>query len=140
MDRIRTGDFVWADMREAFFDGFHRTLPVLAAAGNNLIVEHIVETPAWLERLVKLLDGVDVFVVGLHCPLAELERRERERGDRRIGEAKGDFESIHGFVRYDVEVSSMQSNDQNVRTVIDAWKSRTPPSVFASMREEVGLR
>ena len=97
LDRVKAGDFTWASLRPAFFDGFHRALPPIARAGNNLIVDHIVETPAWMEELVRLLDTVDVYFVGLHCPLPELEKREAARGDRRIGEARHDFETIHRF-------------------------------------------
>ncbi len=79
---------------------------MLAEAGNNLIVEHIIESQAWMQRLVHLLAGLDVFFVGIHCPLPELERRVSERGDRRVGEAKTDFETIHEFGEYDFEVSS----------------------------------
>jgi chloramphenicol 3-O phosphotransferase len=39
----------WQQMRPRFFDGFHRCLPALAAAGNDLIVEHIIEFRAWRE-------------------------------------------------------------------------------------------
>lgn len=130
MDRIRAGDFVWSEMREAFFEGFHRCLPVLATPGNNLIVEHIVETRAWLARLAVLFQGIDVFFVGVHCPLPELERRERERGDRRLGEARADFNSIHEFARFDCEVSSLDPNEENVRAVVDAWRARVAPSAF----------
>ena len=41
----------WQQMRPRFFDGFHRCLPALAAAGNDLIVEHIIEFRAWREDL-----------------------------------------------------------------------------------------
>src|SRR5882757_8544933 len=85
MQRIRSGDFLWPALRPAFFEGFHRCLPALAGAGNNLIVEHIVETEVWMQRLVQILEQFDVFFVGVHCPLPELERRETARGDRRIG-------------------------------------------------------
>ena len=132
-DRIKSGEFPWGDQREAFFEGFHRCLPALAQAGNNLIVEHIIETRAWMDRLVGLLSTVDVFFVGIHCPLPELERRELARGDRRKGEAKADFEITHTFCPYDFEVSSMEPNAKNVAAVIAAWKSRRRPSAFESM-------
>ena len=83
--RIESGEFPWQSLRARFFEGFHRCLPALATAGNNLIVEHIVETEDWMRRLVDLLGPFDVFFVGVHCPLPELERRERQRGDRRSG-------------------------------------------------------
>ena len=69
MDRIRRGDFVWSEMRPAFFDGFHRSLPALVGAGNNLIVEIIFETREWLADVVGLLAPFDVFFVGVHCDL-----------------------------------------------------------------------
>jgi chloramphenicol 3-O phosphotransferase len=131
--RIDAGDFTWQDMRPAFFEGFHRCLPALAGAGNNLIVEHIVETAAWMSRLVRLLSSVDVFFVGVHCPLAELERRERLRGDRRDGEARQDHAVVHTFGTYDLEIDSTRPLDDNVRAVIDGWQRRVRPSAFNRM-------
>jgi chloramphenicol 3-O phosphotransferase len=78
--RDPAGPFAWWEqMRPRFFAGFHRCLPALAAAGNDLIVEHIIEFRAWRADLARLLDGLDVFLVGVHCDLAEIDRRERDR-------------------------------------------------------------
>jgi len=137
-ERIDSGEFPWGEMRLRFFDGFHRCLPALAGAGNNLIVEHIVETEAWMRRLLRLLDQVDVFFVGLHCPLPELERREAERGDRRIGEARADFEITHTFGIYDFEVHTTLPLEENVKAVIAAWNARQHPSAFETMRQSAG--
>jgi chloramphenicol 3-O phosphotransferase len=132
-DRIKRGDFQWADLRPAFFDGFHRCLPALAGAGNNLIVEYIVETPRWLSDLLALLAGCDVFFVGVHCPLAELERRERLRGDRRPGEAKRDYATAHTHCIYDLEIDGTRIADDNADAVIAAWRVRQAPNAFARM-------
>jgi chloramphenicol 3-O phosphotransferase len=83
----------WEQMRPRFFAGFHRCLPALAAAGNDLIVEHIIEFLPWRTELARLLDGLDVFLIGVHCDLAEIDRRERARGDRRIGEGRAHVET-----------------------------------------------
>jgi chloramphenicol 3-O-phosphotransferase len=48
--RIDSGEFRWPQQREAFFDGFHRSIAAFAGAGNPLIVEHIVETGGWVKR------------------------------------------------------------------------------------------
>jgi len=135
-ERIRNGEFPWPAMRPAFFEGFHRCLPALARAGNNLVVEHIVETAAWMSRLVRLLAPIDVFFVGLHCPLAELERREGERGDRRPGEARQDHEVVHAFCRYDLEVDSTRPSGDTADMVIRAWQARARPSAFDRMLVE----
>jgi chloramphenicol 3-O phosphotransferase len=131
--RIESGEFLWRQMRPSFFDGFHRCLPALCEAGNNLIVEHIVETSDWMNRLLRLLGHLDVFFVGLHCSLSELEQREIERGDRRIGQAKLDYETVHTFGTYDLEVTSTESPAQNVEKIICAWKVRQRPSAFDTM-------
>jgi chloramphenicol 3-O phosphotransferase len=131
--RIDSGEFPWRDLRPHFFEGFHRSLPALAMAGNNLIVEHIVETEAWMHRLLRLLCQMDVFFVGVHCPLPELERRERERGNRRLGEARADFETTHTFGTYDFEVLSTLPLEDNVNAVMAAWKIRQHPSAFETM-------
>lgn len=102
--RIRSGEFQWTAMRDAFFEGFEQSLLAYVRCGNNLIVEHIMESRAWLLRLAGLLAGQDVFFVGLHCDLGELERREAARGDRRIGDARRDFHQVHSYCRYDAEL------------------------------------
>lgn len=133
MQRIERGDFKWSEMRSAFFSGFHQSLPAFAAAGNNLIVEHIVETEAWMLLLLELLHPIDVFFIGVHCPLAELERREIERGDRRIGEARQDFYTAHKFTTYDLEIDSMEPIALNVEKAISSWRTRTRPNAFDYM-------
>ena len=140
MARVRSGEFDWSAMRPAVFDGFHGCLPVLAEAGNNLIVDHIIENEMWMSDLVKLLAGLDVFFVGVHCPLPELERRERERGNRRVGEARTDYQVVHGFAEYDLEIDSMQPCQINVNTLVDAWEARQAPSAFERIAAQKGTK
>lgn len=128
--RIRSGEFDWKTMREAFFEGFHSSLPAYASAGNNLIVEHIIETTAWRQRLVQLLKRFDVFFVGVHCSIEELERRELLRGNRPQGDARRDFENVHLHSIYDLEVDATVEPELNVQSIISAWRSRKHPSAF----------
>jgi chloramphenicol 3-O phosphotransferase len=136
LDRIRSGEFRWPELREAFFEGFHASLPAFAGAGNNLIVEHIVETRAWMKRLAALLAGFDVFLVGVLCPLEELERREAARGDRAAGGGRRDFETIHQHIEYDLEVDGTQGPPANALALIKAWRQRREPSAFARQSSE----
>ncbi len=124
MERIRSGEFVWSEMRGAFFTGFHHCLPALASAGNHLLVEHIFETKAMFDDVTRLLKPFDVFYVGVHCPLTILEQREKERGNRPLGSARHDFETTHTFCTYDMEVDSTQLLEDNVKKIITAWQQR----------------
>jgi len=132
--QIRQGNFSWAAIRPAVFDGLHHCVPALAAAGNNLIFDHIIETKQWLDDLVELLAGFDVFFVGLHCSIEELERREVQRGNRRIGEARADLEIVHRHCSYDLELNSESAAEENATALIDAWERRTRPSAFDKLR------
>jgi chloramphenicol 3-O phosphotransferase len=125
--RIRSKEFDWRALREPFFIGFERSLVAYAEAGNDLIVEHIMESEAWLKRLAMTLAGLDVFFIGVHCPLEELERREIARGDRPLGDARRDFHRIHSYCSYDVEVDGTADAAANADAVIAAWQARPQP-------------
>ncbi len=126
------GAFAWAEQRPRLFDGYHRCVAAMAAAGNNLLVDYVLEEQANLDDLKRFLRPYDVFFVGVHCPLPELERRERERGDRRLGDARSDFERVHRFGDYDFEVDSLLTPESNAARMISAWQGRRRPGVFGT--------
>jgi len=128
--RITSGEFKWPEMRAGFFDGFHQSLAAYAQAGNNLILEHILDTDGWLEELGRLLAPYDVFFVGLQCSREELLRREAERGDRQPGSAEHDLQTIHTGKRYDLELNAQGPVEAIVAGLLECWKSRRSPSVF----------
>lgn len=131
LERFRNGDFAWSDMRAAFFDGFHRSLAAYADAGNNLVLEHILDTEGWMESLQRLLRGHDVFFVAVHCPLPLLMSREAERGDRAPGSAQRDFGTIHAGRRYDLELNSEDGPHANAELLLEAWRSGRRSSDFS---------
>jgi chloramphenicol 3-O phosphotransferase len=136
MDAIRRGAFTWASIRPQVFAGVHQCLPALAAAGNNVIFDYIIETQAALDHLAQVLAGFDVFLVGLHCSLPELERREQERGNRRNGEAALDVQTVHTFTAYDLELNSEHPVKDNATRLIEAWYKRQRPSVFDKLGQQ----
>lgn len=109
--------------RGAFFDGFHRSIAAFASAGLDMLVEHIVERASWRADLDRLLLPFDVFWVGLFAPLKEVERRERARGDRTIGEAREHF-GTHDYCSYHLTVSTTQPGSIVAAQVAQAWHGR----------------
>lgn len=114
------------DERARFFDGFHRSIGAFAEAGNDLLIEHIVEEAAWWSQLQTILRPFDVFWVGVHAPLAEIERRERERGNRSIGEAAYHLKT-HDYCSYDVEVDTTLPQEEVLSTILEGWRNRSKP-------------
>lgn len=117
-----------ADQRERFFDGFHRSITAFADAGNDLIVEHIVEQARWADQLTVLTAHLDMFWVGVHAPLAVLEQRERERGDRQMAEAAYHLKT-HDYCRYDIEVDTTSGPIDAIAAQVGlAWQNRAGPT------------
>jgi len=92
---------------------FRRILDAMAPAvralvdgGNAVIFDHVLHDRAMQESCRKAFDGLDVFSVGVTCAIEILEERERERGDRVLGRARGLAGVVHGFMSYDVMVDT----------------------------------
>jgi chloramphenicol 3-O phosphotransferase len=87
-------------------DGMHRTVAALVAAGLDVIVDHVLLEPTWLEDCLRRWKGYDVLSVGVRCPLDVVIERERARHDRTIGQAEAQFEVVHRGAHYDVEIDT----------------------------------
>ena len=127
LGRFRSGEFAWSNARKAFFDGFHASLAAYADAGNDLILEHILDTEGWLDDLQRRLAGHEVFFVAVHCPLEVLIQREHQRGDRPTGSAARDIETIHVGKVYDLELNSSNGLDANIQSLLAAWRNPGGP-------------
>jgi chloramphenicol 3-O phosphotransferase len=100
-------------------DGMRHAVAALAARGNSLIVDDVMlEGEADIYR--RLLAGCDLRLVGLHAPLEVLEARERARGDREIGLARGQAGRVHRGVVYDLEVDTSQATPDEIAARICA--------------------
>lgn len=128
--RFKSGEFDWRKARPAFFDGFHASLAAYANAGNNLIIEHILDKDDWLDALPGHLTGHDVYFVGVHCALSVLKSREIARANRPIGSAQTDFETIHIGKVYDLEVQSEDGADHNTDLILNGWRTGGRVSSF----------
>ena len=132
--REKSGPFQWwGHRRPRFFDGLQKSIATFAWAGNDLIVDHIIECPEWRVELSQLLRPFDVVLVGVHCELEELERRERVRGDRYLGEGRSHVidDGIHSFGPYDCDVDTTNREPPAVASeVIGCWRRRSMSVLF----------
>jgi chloramphenicol 3-O phosphotransferase len=109
--------------------GFHRVVAGMASAGNDVVVDHILGERWRLADCLQVFAGFPVYLVGVHCALPELERRERARGDRAIGRAALQFPLVHQHLQYDVEVHTDQQTPAECAAQI-AQRMTTPPTAF----------
>ena len=60
-----------------------------------------------------------VLYVGLDAPLDIIEEREKKRGDRMVGGAKGMYHKIHKDVVYDLVLDTHKNSlSENVKTTL----------------------
>ncbi|GHI09797.1 phosphotransferase-like protein [Streptomyces cellostaticus] len=121
--------------------GFHRAVAGMAAAGNNLVVDHPLSRRWRLLDLLDLLVPDDVVLVAVRCPLSELERRERERGDRQPGLAALQYGQVHSHGPHDLDVdTSLLSPQECALRIRDFLPGRPRPTAFARLRQTFGTR
>lgn len=100
-------------------DNFYANLSVLATNPCLLVVDHVLEEHAWFEACKKSLQHKKTYFIGIHCPLEILEERELARGDRSIGIAKGQFDTVHLRKPYALELdSSVATPDECASAII----------------------
>jgi chloramphenicol 3-O phosphotransferase len=87
-------------------DSMAPAVRALVDGGNPAIFDQVLHDRAMHESCRTAFAGLDVFSVGVTCPIDILEARERARGDRVLGRARGLAEVVHGFLTYDVTVDT----------------------------------
>ncbi|MBV7257265.1 AAA family ATPase [Pacificimonas sp. WHA3] len=103
---------------------FHRAVAAMAATG-RIIVDHVMFDPRFWPDWQEALGALPRLTVGVHCDLPELERRERERGDRMIGQARAQINLVHRAPQYDLEVdTSRDSNADCAQKILDLIAAR----------------
>ncbi|MEV7468110.1 AAA family ATPase [Streptomyces kronopolitis] len=129
-----------AAMLRRTWRGYHRAVAGMAAAGNNIIVDHLFSEPWRLHDCLALFRPEDVVLVGVRCPLAELERREQARGDRPPGLAARQFPRVHAHGVYDIECDTGSTSALDcARQIKEFLGRRHSPTAFAQMKASPAL-
>ena len=78
--------------------------------------------PDWA-NWTSALSGVPALWVRAECPLAVCEGRERDRGDRQLGLARGQYASVHLGVAYDMVIDTQDvPPEENARFIIQGMR------------------
>jgi len=85
---------------------YYRSIRACVSAGHNLLVDTGFYSADLVHQCVCELHDLHIWLVGVHCDLAELEWREQARGDRQVGIACEQFYTIHVHAQYDIDVDT----------------------------------
>ena len=99
---------------------YYRSIRACVSAGHNLLVDTGFYSAELIRQFVDELHDLPIWLVGVHCSVAELERREQARRDRQAGTAREQFSIIHAHVQYDIEVDTSEASVEECADQIKA--------------------
>jgi chloramphenicol 3-O phosphotransferase len=114
----------------------YHAIKVISELGMNVVVDDVLINKLWLNRCVELLADHPVYFIKVDCPIEELERREKNRGDRTIGKASSQYQMIHHHGKYDLEVNTFESGITECAELIVKYmyQDRSEPKAFKELR------
>lgn len=89
---------------------FQEVVLALAKMGHHIVIDNVSFGKQQLDEWKKSLKDFRVLWVGVNAPLSVLEQREKERGNRILGSARGQFHKIHVDATYDLEIDTHQAS------------------------------
>lgn len=114
--------------------GYHRAVAALASVGNDVIMDYPLSERWRLADLLGTLAGYDVTLVEVRCSPDELDRRERDRGDRPIGLARSQS-TVYAHGDFDIAVDTTgREPGECARTIVNALGSLRSPKAFDRLR------
>jgi chloramphenicol 3-O phosphotransferase len=115
--------------------GYHRAVAGLVSAGNDVIMDYPLSERWRLDDLLTTLEGYDVTLVEVRCSPAELDRRERARGDRPAGLARSQtLVYQHGDPDIAVDTTTATAIEC-AQAIVRALGTRGSPTAFDRLRD-----
>ena len=114
--------------------GMRAGVAAVARAGNDVITDDVLLDRNWADAWAETLDGLETLFVAVLVPLEVLERRERQRGDRILGESRAQLGVVHHRLSYDVEVDGAGDPLQSARAIARALDQAPRPRALERLR------
>ncbi|MCL2620119.1 MAG: chloramphenicol phosphotransferase CPT family protein [Defluviitaleaceae bacterium] len=107
--------------------GMYRSIKAFSDMGLNVIVDDVFDdSQELLDEVIGVLHDYPVLFVHVTCPLDELVRREKERGDREIGLAESQLPELCPLCQtYDITVDTHNNTKEECADKIIAMLGNT---------------
>ena len=103
---------------------FREVVLALARMGHYLIIDDVSFGKSQVDIWKAALKDFRVLWVSVNAPLSVLEEREKQRGNRILGSARGQFHKVHTDVTYDLEIDTHQSSQEENAEKITTFASK----------------
>lgn len=127
---IHPGDLGYAMLRSMY-----QSAKAMAQNGLCVIIDDVIINQQSLQIAVKTLVDMPTWLVNVFCPKDEAIRREKARGDRRMGMVESQFDHIHAHGQYDLVVNTVeQDTETSVIAIRDMLNQ--PPQALKRLKEQ----
>jgi chloramphenicol 3-O phosphotransferase len=106
----------------------YKTIAMFASSGENMIIDHVLlnnerlksdNGEGTLQDFKKQLADFKIVYVHVTCPIDELRIREKERGDREVGNAEKQLLYLDPQEGYDITVDTFNTSiDECARKIL----------------------
>lgn len=104
--------------QERALRGMRHAVAAMAAQGCDMVVDEVLFGDAAWNEYHALLRPYAFHTVGVFAPLDVLEAREKGRGDRAVGLARGQFDVVHLGRNYDLAVDTASASAEECARAI----------------------
>ena len=139
--------FRWVDRGERGFEivpgpagqrlaaGMRAAVSAVARAGNDVITDDVLLDRGWLAKWAGALAGLETLFVGVVVPVEVLEERERQRGDRILGECRAQVDVVHAGLVYDLKLDGTADPTQSAACIAAALGNATGPRALDRLHD-----
>ena len=112
----------WLGTFRIAIDMLYRTTRLFVEDEKNVIIDHVIlddeNGREEFRHCVKYMHGISVMFIFVSCPIEELVRREKARGDREIGNAEKQFVQLLQTDAYDFVVDTHANTTEKCAELI----------------------
>lgn len=126
----------WYEAEYQALTMLHNTVKLFSDMGKNVIVDQVllsVQKGELLKECVDLLQDYPVLFVHVTCSLEDLRKREKERGDRNIGQAEEQLALLIPQDKYDLTVDTSGNTTEQCADEIIQFLSK--PESFQAFKK-----
>jgi len=118
---------------------WHASLKTLAENGMSVVIDEVLFSEPLFQDYLEQLKNVRVYFIAVKPPVEVAQKREKERGDRLIGLARGLYEISYANKIHDLEIDSSKMSPEAAATLIlDFIKTHPKPMAFAANSKREG--
>ena len=128
-----TTSIVFGDTGKIMLKGMRKAMAAMAAVGNNIIVDDIILETNFLNEYLRIFQKLEVYFVGVRCPIEIVNERESNRPGRFPGTAASHLVICHEHDIYDIEVNTAAHSPKECASLI-LKRMQIPPTAFAELR------